>query len=423
MAYVPNATTVTEPIESRSVESAALEFRTLKEKVVDNSTAILTSLRDATSPVGVLPSVALRAGKALVFDGAGNPAAAAIGDAADPGLRSDLAASTGASLVGYSGSSVKNALDSTVRLSGAQSVAGVKTFNDGIALGVDLSISDGGTGASTAAAAFDNLKQDATTSASGVVTLTADLDSEHEFSDNVVTGGALVKKKLNILPYVQLSTSFSATFSGTTMTVTSMAAGEIVPGMLIAGAGITAGTKILALGTGTGGTGTYTVSVAHTIASPITVKLSGVDFAVSTNAKRITLTMHSGSTNSTSNLLLQLGKNNTMASSGYSSVCATSTGGTIANSSAGFLLTAATAATDSIASVATLHRHISKDESGDSLYFTAVINTRIGTSGVHHGCGEIGAYLPFVYTALTLRLTTVTGTSLFDAGTVSCTVE
>ena len=111
MAYVPNATTVTEPIESRSVESAALEFRTLKEKVVENSNAILTALRDSSTAIGVLPSAALRAGKALVFDGAGNPAAAAIGDAADPGLRSDLAASTGAALVGYNGGSVKAALD------------------------------------------------------------------------------------------------------------------------------------------------------------------------------------------------------------------------------------------------------------------------------------------------------------------------
>lgn len=292
-----------------------------------------------------------------------------------------------------------------------------------IEFNTDLPISDGGTGASTAAAAFDNLKQQATTSASGVVTLTSDLDNEHEFSDNVVTGGALVQKKINILPYVQLSTSFSATFSGTTMTVTSMAIGEIVPGMLIAGVGITAGTKILALGTGTGGTGTYTVSVAHTIASPVTVYLSGVDFAISTNAKRITLTMHNGSTNGTSNLLLQLGKNNNIATTGYSSVCANASGATIANSGAGFLLTAATAAADSIASVATLHRHISKDESGESLYFTAAINTRIGTSNVHTGCGEVGAYLSFAHTALTLRLTTVTGTSVFDAGTVSCTVE
>jgi len=171
MAYVPNATTVTEPVESRSVESAALEFRTLKEKVVENSNAILTALRDSSTAIGVLPSAALRAGKALVFDGAGNPTAAAIGNAADPGLRSDLAASTGAALVGYNGSSVKDALDSTVRLAGAQSIAGVKTFNTGIVLGVDLPISDGGTGASTAAAAFDNLKQSATDIYTGVVEL------------------------------------------------------------------------------------------------------------------------------------------------------------------------------------------------------------------------------------------------------------
>lgn len=40
MAYVPNATQTTEPVESRSVESAALEFRTLKNKVVTDSDRI-----------------------------------------------------------------------------------------------------------------------------------------------------------------------------------------------------------------------------------------------------------------------------------------------------------------------------------------------------------------------------------------------
>lgn len=287
-----------------------------------------------------------------------------------------------------------------------------------------LPIADGGTGATTAAAAFEVLKQDATTSASGVVTLVSDLDSEHESSTKAVTGGALVRKKINILPYVQLNTSFSATFSGTTMTVTSVAAGKIMPGMLITGAGITAGTKVLSYGAGTtGGTGTYILNQSHTIASPITISLVGVDFSVSTNAKRITLTMQSGSTNGASNLLLQLGKNDNIATSGYSSVCTTANGGTTVSSGSGFLLTAVTAAADSIASVAVLSRHIDKAESGDSLYFTGTVSTRIGASNVHSGCGELGAYLPFAYSALTLRLTTVTGTSLFDAGTVSCTVE
>lgn len=56
-----------------------------------------------------------------------------------------------------------------VSTSGNQTIDGVKTFSSGIALGVDLAITDGGTGASTAAAAFDNLKQAATDSYSGVV--------------------------------------------------------------------------------------------------------------------------------------------------------------------------------------------------------------------------------------------------------------
>jgi len=58
MAYVPNATTVTEPVESRAVESAALEFRTLKEKVVEDSNNItvldsrITAVEDAIPTIG-----------------------------------------------------------------------------------------------------------------------------------------------------------------------------------------------------------------------------------------------------------------------------------------------------------------------------------------------------------------------------------
>lgn len=286
----------------------------------------------------------------------------------------------------------------------------------------DLPIAYGGTGASTAATAFDNLKQAATILEAGVVTLVADLDSEHKDSENVVTGGALVQKKINILPYVQLSTAFTATFSGTTMTVTGMSAGSIQPGMLIAGAGIIANTKIVANGTGTGGVGTYTISVTTNIASPISVGITGFDFTVNINVKRVTLLLHSASTNGTSNLLLQLGKNSAVQTSGYSSVCATASG-TVASSTSGFLVTAATAATDSIATVTSLHRHVDKEEISDSFYFTQSSNTRIGTSNVHNGCGELGAYQPVAYTHFTLRLTTVTGTSLFDAGTASCVVE
>lgn len=61
--------------------------------------------------------------------------------------------------------------------------------------------------------------------------------------------------------------SFTGAISGTTLTVSAVASGTIAVGQTLVGSGITAGTTINALGTGTGGTGTYTVSVSQTVAS------------------------------------------------------------------------------------------------------------------------------------------------------------
>ncbi len=61
--------------------------------------------------------------------------------------------------------------------------------------------------------------------------------------------------------------SVTGSISGTTLTVTAVASGTLAVGQVISGTGITAGTKITALGTGTGGTGTYTVSVSQTASS------------------------------------------------------------------------------------------------------------------------------------------------------------
>lgn len=55
--------------------------------------------------------------------------------------------------------------------------------------------------------------------------------------------------------------------ASTTMTVTAVASGTIYLGMLLTGAGVTAGTRVTAYGTGTGGAGTYTVSASQTVAS------------------------------------------------------------------------------------------------------------------------------------------------------------
>lgn len=63
--------------------------------------------------------------------------------------------------------------------------------------------------------------------------------------------------------------SYTASISGTTMTVTAMGAnpGVIQVGDTISGTGVTGGTTITGYGTGTGGTGTYTVSASQTVSS------------------------------------------------------------------------------------------------------------------------------------------------------------
>jgi hypothetical protein len=55
--------------------------------------------------------------------------------------------------------------------------------------------------------------------------------------------------------------------SSTTLTVTVVTSGVITVGMTVAGSGVTAGTKITALGSGTGGVGTYTIDTSQTVAS------------------------------------------------------------------------------------------------------------------------------------------------------------
>lgn len=70
----------------------------------------------------------------------------------------------------------------------------------------------------------------------------------------------------------------TATIAGTTMTVSAVAAGALHIGQTIQGAGVTLGTIITALGTGTGGAGTYTLSVASTVAVGVT--MFGLNFSV-----------------------------------------------------------------------------------------------------------------------------------------------
>jgi hypothetical protein len=60
---------------------------------------------------------------------------------------------------------------------------------------------------------------------------------------------------------------FTADISGTTLTVSAVSSGSLSIGQRVYGTGITQGTFITALGTGTGGTGTYTVGTSQTVSS------------------------------------------------------------------------------------------------------------------------------------------------------------
>lgn len=74
----------------------------------------------------------------------------------------------------------------------------------------------------------------------------------------------------------RLPAAFTASIAGTVLTVSAISAGTLVVGDQISGVGVTAGTYITALGTGTGGIGTYTVSASQTVGSVAMVTIKRV---------------------------------------------------------------------------------------------------------------------------------------------------
>lgn len=67
--------------------------------------------------------------------------------------------------------------------------------------------------------------------------------------------------------YSIIGGTFTGSISTTTLTVSAITAGNLAVGMIISGVGVTAGTTITALGSGTGGVGTYTLSASQTVSS------------------------------------------------------------------------------------------------------------------------------------------------------------
>lgn len=90
--------------------------------------------------------------------------------------------------------------------------------------------------------------------------VTAESDAWVELTKAALTGSQTVVGGA-------VAASVTGAISGTTLTVSAVSSGTLSIGQALSGSGMTAGTRIVALGTGTGGTGTYTVNNSQTFAS------------------------------------------------------------------------------------------------------------------------------------------------------------
>lgn len=215
--------------------------------------------------------------------------------------------------------------------------------------------------------------------------------------------------------------SFTASISGTTMTVTAVASGALSVGQVFTGTGVTAGTSIAAFVSGTGNTGTYTVSASQTVVSTtMTVtQVVAIDFtSLPSWIKRITFMINGMSASGTSPLQIRLGTSGGFVTSGYSSGVAAISSASAALGAAlfttGFYVGGFNANTDTLSATVFINK---LRENIWSYTGTAVRTGNVAT--------YFHAAIPQTLSgALTqVRLTTVNGTDTFDAGSVNILYE
>ena len=211
--------------------------------------------------------------------------------------------------------------------------------------------------------------------------------------------------------------SFTASISGTTMTVTAVASGALSVGQVFTGTGVTAGTSITAFVSGTGNTGTYTVSSSQTVSSTtmtVTQVVSVAFTSIPSWVKRITMMFNGISTSGSSNLQMQLSTGGTFKTSGYAGSASFISGTTSTNATftTGLGINSSSAA--NVFNGQAIFSYIGN--------FIWVAHMVIGVSS--------SAGMQFSGTSVTLsgvldgiRLTTVNGTDTFDAGSVNILYE
>jgi len=229
-------------------------------------------------------------------------------------------------------------------------------------------------------------------------------------------GGAIVPQPTpTITSGTAVSTatcSFTGVISTTTLTASAVT-GTIVVGQLITGTGVTAGTTIVALGTGTGGAGTYIVSASQTVGSTA-ITVVGLDFYnIPSWVKRITIMMNGVSTSGTSVILIQLGDSGGIENTGYTAASYNETGGSNSTSSAGFSANHASVAASAYNGSMTI------TSMGSNIFAETGIFYRSGTAGMAYCAGT----KTLSDTLTQIRITTVNGTDTFDAGSINILYE
>jgi len=201
------------------------------------------------------------------------------------------------------------------------------------------------------------------------------------------------------------ATAFTGAITGTTLTVTAVASGTIQIGQVLSGVGVTAGTSIIAFGSGTGGTGTYTVSTSQTVAS-VALSVVGQDFYnIPSYAKRITIMPVGVSTTGANNMLLQVGTSSGMITTGYTSTLGAL--GSAASATNGFLICSINASS-AASGAAMLHL-----QTGSTWVNSGSTRASATSMSVFAGDITLGGTLDRV------RITTTTGVDTFDAGTIN----
>lgn len=87
------------------------------------------------------------------------------------------------------------------------------------------------------------------------------------YGNNYTLVGQELEPSIEVLLTKGTNAVVTASQSTTVLTVAAVTSGSLVVGDVISGTGITAGTRIVSLGTGAGGVGTYNVSTSATAAS------------------------------------------------------------------------------------------------------------------------------------------------------------